>query len=146
MGKLAIVPWGYSRGSRWRHFRVTEEIKPGAHEARCHHDKRSEAEACIARREAGAAGCIKHATAQVGDSTVHAALPLAAYLEHGRLGHHICLQCHRVGLPKPRSISEDASNAIERTCFACGKPCALPVAQAVQEGWLRVEESHDAGH
>lgn len=55
MANLRIVPWGFSSRSRsrgLRHFRVVEEIKPGAWESLCHHSTRAQAERCIEHRKA----------------------------------------------------------------------------------------------
>jgi len=66
-------------------------------------------------------------------------LSLHVYRAQGAVDAHACFNCGCVDVPRPRSIREVASGAIERSCRSCGLPCALPLDQAVREGWLRVE-------
>lgn len=84
-------------------------------------------------------------TVQDANSTVRATaqhpivLSLEVYMHQGALDAHACFRCGCVDTPRERSISQEASNAIERSCRSCGLPCALPLDQAAREGWLRVE-------
>jgi predicted RNA-binding protein YlxR (DUF448 family) len=58
--------------------------------------------------------------------------------ELGR-GAYVCFACRAFDPPKDRSISEEASNSVERSCRWCGKPSAVTLERALDEKWLVVE-------
>lgn len=53
---LTIIPWGWAKG-RWANFIVGRECGKG-HDAVCKHVFRTDAEKCIAQRNAGSPHCI----------------------------------------------------------------------------------------
>lgn len=61
---------------------------------------------------------------------------LRVYLEQGRRGSFACFSCRSTCAPIAVGIA-DLSGA-ERRCGACGQQAAVPLEQAVREGWLRV--------
>lgn len=63
-------------------------------------------------------------------------MSLADYLSRGRRDSYACVQCGHVGEPRP--VGLNGVHGMERECSACRNYCALPLEQAVSEGWLRV--------
>lgn len=65
------------------------------------------------------------------------AITLAQLDAAASAGRHACFHCRAI--TEPLSLAaHDASSAEERRCAECGNESALPVMQAVEEGWLKV--------
>lgn len=64
---------------------------------------------------------------------------LRVYLEEGRRGYFACFACRATSAPARVCLSD--THGRERRCGACGQQCAVPLEQAVREGWLQVIDS-----